>query len=149
MRDKVSHGHVTGGRFSGLITARRSSNPQPIVPGHEPEPRGKFRGDRVKNTAVVRKLPLSNYERAALEIFNADLHRSFPEVDLTTPSARANLVRAAMLKCSSRFELCKQAVKLTRALHDSNSQRVPATINRSLQFIATSGRKPVAKVAAA
>jgi len=91
---------------------------------------------------------VSEYERQALEEFNADLKRSYPDIS-DAPATRNDLVhRAAQANCS-RFQLCRDAVRLTRSIHNSTTRRMATTINNSLAMLAGAQRKPVTSAAMA
>jgi hypothetical protein len=85
------------------------------------------------------------HEKLMLELYNADLRGNFPEINPKAPCLRVPLVYAAMAATAGRFELCRQTVQITRAMHNSIVDLVPATINKSLGMLARSKKKPAAK----
>ena len=89
-----------------------------------------------KNNTTVRKLKMSDYERRAMALFDRDLSQRFPEIDIHAPALRVGLVREAMAAVPSRFKLCRDVARLARMVHDSNTRRVPNTLNDVLRLLA-------------
>lgn len=103
----------------------------------------------MKSTAVLRKYKPTPYERAGMYALDADLRKQYQRIS-EKPGERASLVQRAFAVHPSRYRLCHEVTRLTRLTHDSNSQRVPATVNRALGMLSTrvnnDGKKPVGGV---
>ena len=95
------------------------------------------------------KYRVSKHEKIELEIFNADLKRSYPHVDIDTPPLRSALVHHVAHVSGSRFRLCQDVARLTRAIHDSNTRRIAVSVNAALQMLAAAQRRPMATAKAA
>ena len=94
------------------------------------------------------KYRVSKHEKIELEIFNADLRRSYPNID-DAPPLRSVLVHHAAQMGGSRFRLCQDVARLTRAIHDSNTRRIAVSVNAALQMLAAAQRRPMATAKAA
>src|SRR5690242_6920200 len=88
-----------------------------------------------KSTATIRMLPLTSYERAALQELNSDLERQYPQID-RAPGQRAELVRRAMPTTPNTYELARRGVNFARLIHHPSKERFSATINASLRMLA-------------
>jgi len=81
------------------------------------------------------KYRVTKHEKIELEIFNADLRRSYPNIDDTPPLRSALVHRATETNCS-RFRLCLDVMTLARAIHNPMTRRVAVTVNDALQMLA-------------
>ena len=101
----------------------------------------------LKNTDIVRALPLSPHERTALKILNRDLEQRFPEIDLNAPRLRVPLVNAALVNVTNPYSLCCRVVRIARMVHNPDTHLIQSTINSAFGHIARMNKKPATKAA--
>jgi len=95
------------------------------------------------------KYRVTKHEKIELEIFNADLKRSYPHVDIDTPPLRSALVHRVAQMGGNRFRLCRDVMALTKAFHNPSTRRVATTINDAIKMLVKEQRKPVVHAAMA
>ena len=100
-----------------------------------------------KHSTVIRQYKLTDHERAGLDRYNSDLRKVYQKIS-DKPGERASLVRRAFRTHPDRYQLCHEVARLTRLTHDSDSQRVPASVNRALGMLGARVKKFPQSVAA-